>query len=71
MKNKKNERVVIIWFIFICIVLILIAFGFLLWYIWNLVDLLIKRKQRDFDTEDEAYKELRGKIIKEIKGEDE
>lgn len=62
---------VTIWFIFICIVLVLIAFGFLLWYIWNLIDMKIKRKRRDFNTEDEAYKELKEKIIKEIKGEEE
>lgn len=61
----------VIWFIFICIVLVLIAFGFLLWYIWSLIDLQIKRKKRDFDTEDEAYRELKEKIIKEIKGEEE
>lgn len=48
--------------IFLAAVLVLALFAILIWWIWNKVNIAIKRQKSAFDIEKEAYKKMRRRI---------
>lgn len=55
-------------FIVMAVSLVFLLAGAITWYVWNWIYLNIKRHNKVFDIENEAYKKIRRKI-KEDKGE--
>lgn len=51
--------------IFLGVMMVIALTGIIIWWVWNKIYIQIKRKNREFDIEDEAYK----KIIKKIREE--
>lgn len=48
--------------IFLATVLVLASLAMLIWWIWNKVNIAIKRQESAFDIEKEAYKKIHRRI---------
>ena len=52
-------------FIFLIAVLAFALIGIAIWWIWNKVNIVIKRQERVFDIEKETHEKVREKIKEE------
>ena len=49
-------------FVALAVSLVFLLAGAIIWYVWNRIYLNIKRHNKVFDIENEAYKKMRRKI---------
>lgn len=55
--------------IFLGVMVIIALTGIIIWWVWNKIYIQIKRRNREFDIEDEAYKKIIEKIREEKQSE--
>lgn len=55
--------------IFLGVMVIIVLAGIIIWWVWNKIYIQIKRKNREFDIEEEAYKEIIKRIREEKQSE--
>lgn len=55
--------------IFLGVMVIIALAGIIIWWVWNKIYIQIKRKNREFDIEEEAYKEIIKRIREEKQSE--
>ena len=49
--------------IFLGVMVIIALTGIIIWWVWNKIYIQIKRRNREFDIEDEAYKKIIEKMM--------
>ncbi len=55
--------------IFLGVMVIIALTGIIIWWVWNKIYIQIKRRNREFDIEDEVYKKIIEKIREEKQSE--
>lgn len=55
--------------IFLGVMVIIALAGIIIWWVWNKIYIQIKRRNREFDIEEEAYKEIIKRIREEKQSE--
>lgn len=55
--------------IFLGVMIIIVLAGIIIWWVWNKIYIRIKRRNREFDIEEEVYKEIIKRIREEKQSE--
>ena len=55
--------------IFLGVMVIIALTGIIIWWVWNKIYIQIKRRNREFDIEEEVYKEIIKRIREEKQSE--
>ncbi len=55
--------------IFLGVMIIIALAGIIIWWVWNKIYIRIKRRNREFDIEEEVYKEIIKRIREEKQSE--